>query len=532
MLDILIKNGLVADGTGRSAYRADVAIKDGKILRIAPVINLEAEKTIDAAGLVVAPGFIDFHSHGDMYAIFGSDGYNLLEQGVTTEIAGHCGDSAAPSRPGQYDELKSFLPAELVDAVSEATRDFDAFDGFMTKARLGPNIALFVGHGSVRGRVMGFSGARPSPEQMGEMKDWVRRAMEFGCVGMSSGLIYPPSVYGDQRELTELCSIVAQYGGVYASHIRGEGDTVVEAVSEAIAIGEDSGCDVIISHHKICGKHNEGKSETTLRLIEEANARGKIVVRADQYPFLAGQSALVAALPPGFATEGIPALVKRLSDPAFRAEVTAELKKPSTGSLIKESGFDGALVLTAPAEPELVGKTIGEIARERGADEYEVMYDIIVKNSAAPSMAYSHICEPDMMRILAKPYVMAGADSGHNIARFARDARCGAHPRAMSTFPKHLRLVRENGLFPLEKAVERITAMPARAAHLADTGMLLEGYRADICVFDWNNVGETNDFIHPYAKNKGIGWVIVNGAIAVENGDYDGARPGKLLKRR
>lgn len=532
MLDILIKNGLVADGTGRPAFRSDIAVRSGKIARIAPVISLEAKRVIDAGGLVVAPGFIDFHSHGDVYAAFGSDGYNSLEQGVTTEITGHCGNSAVPSLPGQYEELKAFLPAEFVDEASKALEAFNVFGKWMEQMKLGTNMALFVGHGSVRGCVMGYSGTRPTKKQMEQMKALISQAMEFGCLGMSTGLIYPPSVYGDQEELTELCKVVARYGGTYTSHIRGEGDTVVEAVTEAIEIGENSGCDVVISHHKVCGKHNEGKSEITLNMIEEANARGKIVVRADQYPFLAGQSSLVAALPPVFATEGLESLVKRLSDPVFRAEVTDELRKSSVNSLIKESGFDGALVLTAPAEPELVGKTIAEIALLRGMDAYETMYDILVKNNAAPSMAYFHICESDMLRILAKPYVMVGADAGHNVERFPRDTRCGAHPRAMSTFPKHLRLVREHKLFPLEQAIEKITAMPARAAHLDGVGLLLEGYHADICVFDWKTIGEANDFIYPYAKNKGISHVVVNGVIAVENGDYNGARAGRLLKVR
>jgi N-acyl-D-amino-acid deacylase len=237
MLDILIKDGLVADGTGGKAYRADVAVRNGKIVRIAPGIDAEAKTVIDAAGKVVSPGFIDNHSHGDYFCLFGTDGYNLLEQGITTEIAGNCGGGALPYYEGLLDGVKGMVPYELIEQVKTMTTSFRAFSEAASGVRMGTNMAVYAPHGNIRACVMGFGAAKPTPEQMEQMKALVAEAMESGLVGLSTGLIYPPSVYADQQELTELCRVVAKYNGCYSSHVRGECDTVVNAVAEAIAIG-------------------------------------------------------------------------------------------------------------------------------------------------------------------------------------------------------------------------------------------------------------------------------------------------------
>jgi N-acyl-D-amino-acid deacylase len=533
MVDILIKNGVVVDGTGKPSIRTDIAIKGGKVWRISDTINLEAKRTINASGKIVSPGFIDYHSHGDSYFLFGTDAYNLLEQGVTTEITGHCGSGIVPYYEGMLDDAKEMVPKELFEHVKSVTQNFKSFEAIASNTKMGTNMAFYAGHGNIRARVMGFSDDCPTLDQMNEMKSWIKDAMDCGFLGISTGLIYPPSIYANQEELTELAREVALFDGSYASHIRGESDTVVEAVIEAIAIGEDSGCNVVISHHKIGGKQNAGKSKITLHLIEKANERGKIQVRTDQYPFLAGHTSLIAALPATFASEGMSVLIENLKDKEFRSKVTEKLEsKDLEQSLLRDSGFAGCLVLTAPKTPDIVGKNIAEIAVERGTDPYETVYDLIIENNGNVGMAYFYQNAEDMMNILKKPYVMVGADSGHNIQHYDNETTGGGHPRSMSTFTKHLRIVREQKILTLEDAIKRITSLPAETAKLDNVGVLKEGYNADICIFDWNKISDTNDYLHPFRKNSGIEYVIVNGQVVVEEGNYNGVKAGKMLKRR
>lgn len=532
MLDLLIQNGLIVNGTGGKPFHGDVAVENGKIVRIAPKITLEAKTVFDAAGKVVSPGFIDNHSHGDYYCLFGTTGYNLLEQGITTEIAGNCGGGAIPYYEGLLDGVRGVAPDEAIEMVKHATASFSAFSAAAQELRMGTNMAIYAPHGNIRALVMGYSPEKPTPEQMERMKTLLTEAMESGFVGLSTGLIYPPSVYADTEELTELCRVVAAYRGCYSSHVRGECDTVVQAVAEAIEIGERSGCDVVISHHKIGGIANAGLSKETLRLIAEANERGIIRVRADQYPFLAGQTALTSALPERFATSGVARMVERLQESAFRQEVASAIFASESQSLLKFSGFEGCLILGAPKTPDAVGQTIAQIAKQRGTDEISTVFDLLMENRGDVDAAYFYQNEQDMLQILASPFVMGGTDSGHNIMQFDREQLGGAHPRAMSTFPKRLRLVRERNILPLEEEIRRICYLPAEMCKLDGIGLLLEGYHADICVFDWEQIRENNDYHHPFRKNTGIELVVVNGEIAVQNGDYTGLKAGRLARRR
>lgn len=532
MLDLLIQNGLIVDGTGCKPFYGDVAVENGKIVRIAPKIALEAKVVFDAIGKVVSPGFIDNHSHGDYYCLFGTTGYNLLEQGITTEIAGNCGGGAIPYYEGLLDSVRGVAPDEAIEMVKQATASFSAFSAATQELRMGTNMAVYAPHGNIRALVMGYSPEKPTPEQMDRMKALLKEAMETGFIGLSTGLIYPPSVYADTEELTELCRVVAAYNGCYASHVRGECDTVVQAVAEAISIGENSGCDVVISHHKIGGIANAGLSKETLRLIAEANERGIIRVRADQYPFIAGQTSLTSALPERFAVNGVAKMIECLREPAFRQEVAEAIFANESQSLLKFSGFDGCLILGAPKTQGAVGQTIAQIAKQRGADEMATVFALLTENNGDVDAAYFYQNEQDMLDILAAPFVMGGTDSGHNILQYDREQQSGAHPRAMSTFPKRLRLVREQNILPLEEEIRRICFLPAEMCKLDDIGLLLEGYHADICVFDWEQVCENNDYHHPFRKNTGIELVVVNGEVAVRNGDYTGMKAGRLICRR
>ncbi len=531
MFDILIKNGTIVDGTGVKRHTGDIGIKKGKITKISPVITTEAETIIDATDKIVSPGFIDNHSHGDYYFLFGTPGHNLLEQGVTTEIAGNCGGSIVPYYEGSLDDAKGLAPDDLIEEVKQKTVTFQEFERAVSKMNLGTNMAFLVGHGNLRAKVMGFSGERPTKQQVDRMRDLVSDAMKSGFIGLSSGLIYPPSVYATKEELISLASVVASYDGIFATHIRGEGDTVVKAVEEAIEIGERSGCDVVIAHHKIGGLKSKGKSSITLGLMEQANKRGYIRVRCDTYPFTAGQTSLTASIPPKFAEKGLKSLIEQLKDPDCRKAIKEEMENDESESLLRYSGFDGALILRAPKTPEYVGMTLSAVSGGV-SDPFDTVFDLIIKNGGNIQIAYFYINKEDMMNIIKTPEVMIGADVGHDIDYFDSENTGGGHPRAISTFPKYLRIIREGKIMPLEDAIRRITFLPAETARIDQIGLLLEGYQADVCIFDWDRISETNDYSHPFRRNQGIEYVIVKGNVAVEKGKYNGSKSGTWLKRR
>ena len=532
MYDILIKNGLIVDGSGNAAYHSDLAVKNGKIAEIAPVIDAEAAQTIDASGRIVTPGLIDTHTHSDRTFVFGTSGYNFLEQGVTTEVTGNCGWLISPVYSGSFDQLKGIISSGEIARMAKLCDTLDDFVRYVDSMDMPTNMAFYMGHGAIRGRVMEYSPAEPDQAQLTQMKDIIRRGMELGFLGMSTGLIFAPSSYAKEAELTELCKVVAEYGGIYCSHIRGESDTLLDAVAECMRIGENSGCNICMSHHKVGGKNNLGKSKYSLALIEETNARGKISVRADQYPFIAGNAPLTGCLPPKYLDNGIPALIENLKNADFRREVTAAILKNDFGeSFILGCGFAGCLVLTAPFTPECVGRNLAEIADEWGEDAYDVMYDLLIKNQGNVDMAYFQQNEEDMMRILAHPTTMPCSDGYQLFEKPGRETLGGTHPRYISTMARHMHLVRENGILPMEKAIQRATSTPARFLNMPDIGLLCTGYNADIAILDWDNFTETNDYKHPYRKCRGVDWVIVNGQIAVKDGESTGVRAGKRIRR-
>lgn len=530
--DIILRNGLIYDGSGDPGYRADIAVAGGMIARIAPRIDEHAAEVIDATGLVVTPGFIDCHSHGDLEFLLGSDGWNYIEQGITTEIAGHCGMSPVPCSPDAFENERGSVPDVVIEQARAVTRTPEDFFSHLSGRPLPTNMAFLLGHGSLREHICGFCSDEPTAEQLHAMQSLLARALDCGFFGLSSGLIYPPSVYAKTPELIALARVVAQKGGIYASHIRGEGDFCIPAVREAIEIGETAGCAVQISHHKIEGSANEGNSRVTLALIEDANRLG-VRVACDQYPFVACSTSLISALPPAFMTGGEKAFLDRLSDRAFRASVTHMLlaNDGSFDNILPVAGFDKWLVVDALCDPSLTGKTISDIARERACDPFDAVYDVLCENKGSVRMVYFTINESDMLRILAHPDTMAGTDGHHLLKRHAPEDPPSCHPRLISTFPRHLRLTREHTALAPEQAVRRISGLPADYFGLKNRGYIREGYFADLCVLDWNNVGETGDFLHPYRPNTGIAYVLINGIAALRGGRATGAFGGRLLKK-
>ena len=534
MFDVLIKNGLVVDGTGKPGYLADVAVKDGKIARIASAITAEAKEVIDATSLVVAPGFIDCHNHSDSYVFMGTDAYNYLEQGVTTQICGHCGASPAPYYEGNLLRLKKSVPEEEFAVYAAQAATPKSFFDAMEKASIGVNMAFFLGHNPLRGKVIGCGAEAPTPDQLTQMQDYIIQAMEEGYLGYSSGLAYTPSAYADTEELIALAKVMAPYGGIYASHIRSEGDGGIAALEEAIQVGEQAGVQVQISHLKVVGRHNEGMSDKLLQMIDDANARG-VAVYADQYPYTAGSAPLRSQIPPKYHVGGVKALLEKLKDPAMRQEIFQDIMHNPDGfeSLVYAAGFAGSLIAASAATKEHVGKTLTELAQEQGKTPMDAMCDILLANDGIVQGIYFNQNESDMQKILAHPRVFGGSDSSnYPDERFDPETVGGRHVRGNTTMVRRLELQRDLQICSLEEAVHRITGAPAKAMHLPDQGRLEEGCPANITVFDYDNLRVTADYQHPYRENKGICYVLVNGTLAVQNGRCTGTRSGKLLRRK
>lgn len=533
MFDIMVKNGKVIDGTGKPAFFADIGIKDGRIAAIAPQLDAGQAEVIDAEGKTVTPGFIDYHSHSDSSFIYGTDAYNYLEQGVTTQITGHCGSGPVPYYDGLLDDAKRFLSPEEWQAVRDFCDDFETFSRKVETMSLGTNMAFYASQGNIRGRVMGFRPDTPSEQEMQEMEKLMAQAMECGFLGFTTGLVYAPSVYAGTEELVRLARVAARYGGSYTSHIRGEGDTVVQSVEEAIEIGRRAGVPVIISHLKVLGKKNEGRSEEVLRVIEQANREG-VFVRADQYPFIAGSAPMVSQIPPKYLTGGVAALMEQLTDPALRERIRYSVFH-ETGEFesgFYQAGYEGCLIAESAMTPQHVGKTLAQLGEEWGCDGLDAACRLLRENNGFVQGIYFSQNQSDMQRIIAHPYVMGGSDWSDYSEHFPRDKRVGGHPRGTGTFTRRIELVRDQGLLTPEQVIHSMTGLPAEVSGLEGIGVLREGARADLCVLDYDNVRCNADFDFPFRKNDGVETVLVGGAVAVRGGEATGVKNGAFLRRK
>ncbi|MBQ9967028.1 MAG: D-aminoacylase [Clostridia bacterium] len=532
MFDLLIKNGLIVDGSGSAPYIGSVAVKDSKIAAIGPDVSGEAARVINAEGLIVSPGFIDSHSHSDQEILLGPDGYNMLEQGITTQITGQCGMGPVPAYPGLFEGIRQKYGQEKVDELNEICSSYKGFLEAVEKLDLGVNIAFYASQGNIRGKVMGFRMGDANEEETEEMKKLMAEAMEAGFLGFTSGLIYAPSIYAGTKELIEIAKVANKYGGNYASHIRGEGCKVKEAMLEAIHIGEESGIPVIISHLKVKGRQYEGESVNMLKIIDDYNAKG-VTVWAEQYPYLASATSLTSQIPPQFAEGGNDKMIERMKDPAMRKEmercVFEEYEKFESN--IYGAGYDGVLITEAYQTPQYVGKYISEIAEAEGKHPFDTICDIITANNGVVQCNYFSQNESDMLRIIAHPRVMGGCDASNYTEHQDPERQGGGHPRGTSTMVRRLELIRDHDLLPIEESIRRITSLAAQVAHLEGVGQLKEGMFADICVFDYKGLKANSDFVHPFRRNEGIEYVVVGGKVAVEKGAFNGTRNGRVLRR-
>ena len=496
--DVLILNGKIIDGTGNSWFYGDVAVKDGKIISVGRLSNATANKILDAKGLIVAPGFIDVHAHIENGVFERPTADNYIYDGVTTVITGNCGGSA--------DNLKIF---------------FRRLDSMKTSI----NIASLVGHNTVRGLAMGLDNRLATPDEQKEMEALVAQAMKDGAVGLSTGLIYLPGMYSNTEEVIGLAKTAAQYNGIYASHIRNEENGVVDAINEAINIGKAANIPVEISHFKVSGPANWGRSKETLPLVEAARKEGYDVT-IDQYPYSASSTNLGIRLPDWALSGGSDSLKKRIADPVLHKQMIKEMLE--TQKKYKYKNYSYAYVAMHAADTTLNGKNISEInilkgRKSKPKEEAETILDMMIAGGA--QMVYHSMNEEDVRYFIKYPFNMIGADGG------VSNGKGMPHPRTYGTNARVLgKYVREERLISLEEAIRRMTSLAAQKFQLKDRGLLKEGYAADIVVFDEGTVADKATFENPHQFSVGFKYVLVNGQLVIDEGKHNGIRSGQTLK--
>jgi N-acyl-D-amino-acid deacylase len=537
--EILIKNGKIIDGTGNPGFYSDIGIDNEKITFIGKTnSNFKAKKIINAQNLTVTPGFIDIHSHADYTIPFEPKTPSTLQQGITTLVVGMCGASLAPVNPEKKElfdkEFSMAAPPGLEYNVTWTK--FSEYLDEMKKIGCSSNVAHLIGFGMIRLAVMGYEDRKPTKEELQKMKNYISDAMEAGAFGISTGLIYTPQVYAETTEVLEVAKEVAKYNGLYFSHIRNEGDLVIEAIQEVIDIVEKSGCvGGQIAHHKVAGKVNWERSKETLQLIEETNKRG-IDLTCDQYPYNRGATSLITLLPPWTHEGGIEKLIERLKDEKTREKIKNDmLEGTSFESFVKNIGWDCIFISYLESEKwsPHIGKNIAEITQDIGKkDEFEVLCEIIIDEEAKVSMTVKSMGEEDIQRIMKGRYTMIGTD-GASIPLTGPLSHGKPHPRYFGTFPRILgHYVREKKLMPIETAIRKMTSFPAQRLGLKDRGLIKENMYADLVIFDSEKIIDKATFTDPHQYPEGIDYVIVNGNIIIEKGKQTEIMAGKILRKK
>lgn len=532
LFDILVKNGFIVDGSGNPWFKADVAVEDGHMTKIGTVSPSKADEVIDAGGLMVSPGFIDMHSHSDFYLLVNPRSESKIRQGITTEVIGNCGFSLAPVHPKTVD----FIKKEMGVLANEISWDWSTFEGYRTKLLkqgISVNVAPLIGHGILRGNVIEYENREPTKEELDEMKALLAESMKAGAFGMSTGLIYTPGSYAKTEELIQLAKVVSKYGGIYSSHIRNEGDRLLEAVQEAIRIGETASVPVEISHMKSAGRNNWGRIKEALGIVEAARDRG-VEVTCDFYPYTAGSTGLDACLPPWVHEGGREEMFKRLRDQAVRKKIKDDIEKGVEGwqNLVKTGGWDNIVISYCEKNKQYEGLSISEIAKKQGTNPFDTSFDLLLEEEGVVNVILHMMWEEDMKVVMKHPLSMVGTD-GEGYAPYGPLARGKPHPRNYGTFPRILgKYVREEKVLTLQDAIRKMTSMPAQKLGLFNRGLIREGFWADIVVFNPLKVTDKATFTNPHQYPEGIEYVIVNGQKVIDKKEHTGKLPGKVLRAK
>lgn len=535
VFDILIKGGRVIDGTGNPWFRADVAIEEGRIVEICHYGSAHADQVIDVTGLVVSPGFIDIHSHSDWPLVANPKAESKIRQGVTLEVIGNCGNSAAPLKGEAFERAEKTAEDYQVELNWSSMAEYMRV---LERQGVALNVAALVGHGTVRASSIGYGNIAPNKEEIEEMKALVSQSMEEGAFGISTGLIYPPGAYSKTAELIELSKVVAKYGGFYASHVRSQNDGMFDAVREAIGIGEKACVPVQISH-EIPAPPIWGQQEKLLKISEEARRRG-MDVTCDVLTYLRGETTIKVLMPGWANAGGDEKLKERLKDREVREKIKKETmeKGPAAGgsakrALIQLGRWDKIWLANCRVNKELCGKSFAEIAKIRSVDDpFDALFDILLEENAEGLIMGEDKLQVDIDYALNHPLSMVGSD-GSALAPYGVLGRGHSNPRSYGTFSQVLaRYVRERNIITLETAIRKMTSFPAQRLGLYDRGLLRKGMWADLVIFDQDSVMDKATYEDPYRYPEGIHYVFVNGNMAIEKGKHTGSLSGNVLRHK
>ena len=520
MYDILIKNAKIVDGTGNPFYFADVAVKDGKIARISKGLKAEAATVIDGKGKVLAPGFIDVHSHHDLEVEKNFLCSNSLEQGITTVVGGMCGESPMPIAEKQLEAGLRVVGRQHSEESRKARFDTAAYLDFVDQPT-GANMAYLVGHGNLRACVVGYADRKLTKEEQAEMEELLRKAMKAGCFGLSFGLIYPPGSYADTEEMIGLAKVVAEFGGLITVHLRAENTKLVEAVEEMMEVTRASNVRMVISHHKATGGYLcWNKTAATISIMNRMVEQGYDVF-CDQYPYTASATGLQTNIPDEMHVLGVDKLVELLSTDEGRAQ----LRPLIVGEKTSEQRFQYTMIGNSVSKPEYAGRMLNDIAREEGRDPYDIQCDLLRDDRLSTGAIFHTMSEEDVERVMQWPRAMVGTDGQYV------PGASGGHPRAFGTFPRVLaRYVRERKVITLENAIRKMCSLPAMVYNLPTKGLIREGMDADLVLFDPETIADKADYAQPMQGNEGLEYVIVAGQIALKDGACTGVMAGKQLR--
>jgi dihydroorotase/N-acyl-D-amino-acid deacylase len=528
--DVVITNGHIIDGTGSPWYSGDVGIRDGRIAAIGVLSAAPRKRTIDAKGRIVAPGFIDMLGQSETTILVDPRLPSKIYQGITTEITGE-GGSAAPLNE---EIIANDRPAYQHYKINPDWQTFRQYFAHLEKQGMGINLASYVGATQVRRMVLGDADVQPTAEQLEKMKALVRDAMRDGAVGVSTSLEYAPAPYAKTAELIALAAEASKFGGIYATHMRSEGDAVLESIDEAIRIGREAKIPVEIWHIKVAGKSNFGRMPDLLARINKARAEGSDI-SADTYAYTAWSNGMSAFVPPWAHDGGEAKMIERLKDPATRARIRKDMETPSKDWDNEWDEITGPqdVTITLVQNPELKkfqGKRLSDIAKMLKKDPMDTLFDVLIEDKGFTSVAVFGMSEPDVVLALEQPWVAVDNDSSGTSPEGILGEE-HPHPRAYGTFPRVLRkYVREEKKLTLEDAIRKFTALPAQRMRLAERGVLKQGMYADVVVFDPEIVRDVATFDDPNRLSVGMDFVMVNGTLVIENGKMTGALPGKVLR--
>src|SRR6266571_3373197 len=527
--DVIIRGGTVYDGTGAEPKHADVAIRADRIAGVGDFAAAHAKTVIDANGLAVAPGFINMLSWSNESLIQDGRSQSEIRQGVTTEVMGE-GESMGPVN----DRVREHMLRQQSDIKYEIKWNTLAeYLRYLQNRGISCNVASFIGATTIRENVIGFEDKQPTPEQLDQMRELVRKEMEAGALGIGTSLIYPPAFYAKTEELIELCKVASKYQGKYISHMRSEGNRLLEALNELIRISREAGIPAEVYHIKAAGQPNWGKIDDLLSRIEAAQKEG-LKITADMYTYTAGGTGLDACLPPWTEDGGYPALFKRLRDPATREKIKAQVQTPSDEweNMYLAAGGPEHIVLAGFKSEKLkplTGKTLAEVAKTRGKDPIDTAMDLIAEDGSRIGTIYFMISEANIKKELGKPWISFGSDEASQTPEGVF-LKSNPHPRAYGNFARVLgKYVRDEKVLPMSDTIHRLSGLPATNLGLDHRGFLKEGMFADVVVFDPATIADSATFEKPHQYAVGMKHVFVNGVQVLKEGEHTGAKPGRAL---